>query len=109
MSKILLAECQRLADEFGALMAPPATLKVSVERASRTPAKGEGPAVVAIAHVTSVPASHQRVVQADAAGASESEALAFLKAALALKMRFVLSGSSGTRRRVPPGTTHSPE
>jgi hypothetical protein len=103
MSKSLLRECQRVADELGALMTPPATLQVRVEAVVPRPNKGEGPSVIAKACITSIPAIHQRPVQANSEGDSESEALAFLKAAIELKVRFVQSGSSGTRRRVQTG------
>jgi hypothetical protein len=99
MSKSLLQECQRVADEMGALLSPPATVQVRVEPVVPRPGKGEGPVVIAMACITSPPAAHQRPVQADTAGESEREALTFLKAALELKVRFVQSASSGTRRR----------
>ena len=88
-----------MADEMGALLSPPATLQVCVEPVIPRPNKGEGPGVIAKACITSTPAAHQRPVQADTVGDSESEALTYLKAALELKVRFVQSGSSGTRRR----------
>jgi hypothetical protein len=104
MTKSLLEECLRAAHELGALMNPPAMLEVNVQRVVPPPKRQEdGPSVVAIARVASKPAAHQRVVQAESAGASEREALTFLKAALELKLRFVRSGSSGTR--VPPAGT----
>jgi hypothetical protein len=102
MIKSLLEECQRVADELGALMTPPATLTVRVERVVPAPKRAEdGPSVVAFVCITSTPAKHQRPVQADSAGDSEREALTFLKAALELKTRFFRSGSSGTRQRPP--------
>lgn len=104
MSKTLLEECARAAHELGALMKPPAQVKVEVQRAVPPPKRPEdGPSVIATARLVSVPASHQRLVQAESGGASEREALTFLKASLELKLRFLHSGSSGTRAR-PPGT-----
>lgn len=104
MSNSLLDECVQAAHELGALMNPPATMEVKIQRAVPPPKRPEdGPSVIATALVASVPASHQRLVQAESAGASEREALTFLKASLELKVRFLRSGSSGTRTR-PPGT-----
>ena len=101
MSKSLLVECQRVADELGALLSPPATLKVCVEAVMPRPNKGEGPSVIAKARITAPVGVHSRTVQAETEGDSEREALTFMKAALALKVRFVHSGSSGTRRAAP--------
>lgn len=104
MSNILLEECVRAAHELGSLMKPPATVEVEVHRAVPPPKRQEeGPSVIAMARLASVPASHQRLVQAESGGASEREALTFLKASLELKLRFLRSGSSGTR--VPPSRT----
>ncbi|MET0341569.1 MAG: hypothetical protein ABW252_11260 [Polyangiales bacterium] len=103
MTDSLLEECVRAAEELGALMKPPAKVEVKLQRAVPPPKRQEdGPSVIAMARVASVPAPHQRLVQAESAGASEREALMFLKASLELKLRFLHSGSSGTRVR-PPG------
>ena len=102
MSKSLLLECQRAADELGALLSPPATLKICLEPVLLRSNKAEGPSIVARACVTAPVGAHARTVQAETEGLDEREALTFLKAALALKLRFVQSASSGTRRGPPP-------
>jgi hypothetical protein len=99
MSDILLQECQRLADELGATMTPPARLKVTLEQLLTQPRKGEKSGVIARVCITSTPAAHQRIVQVDAEGDSETEALVHLKASIALKARFIQNASSGTRGR----------
>lgn len=95
----LLRGCQALADELGELLNPSARLVVSVQAEPSTRrAKQEPPRFLASARISSAPASHQRPVQADSEGTSAVEALAYLKAALELKTRFMRSGRSGTRK-----------